>query len=165
MGYLNTQLKKVASTIESEMEKQALSLKDLLRMANVAKKSGKFKRFEELINKRNAAIQKVKGKRWQSLLDDVYVGKLPREELGTKLNTHVPGYAQQTNAEKTLQALMVNKRIPDLPLNGKVAFEPINADTLARANLKAQSLSDAQVKNLHEKLIKEMDDYTFKRFR
>lgn len=165
MGYLNNQLEKVAYAIAGEMEKQALSLKDLLRMANVAKKSGKFKRFEELINKRNAAISKVKGKRWQSLLDDVYAGKLPREELGTKLNTRVPGYAQQTNAEKTLQALMVNKRIPDLPLNGKVAYGPISAGELSGANFVAKTLSNKQVKNLHEKLIKEMDDYTFKRFR
>lgn len=163
MGYLNTQLEKVAYAIEGAMEKQALSLKDLLRMANVAKKSGKFKRFEELINKRNAAIPKVKGKRWQSLLDDVYAGKLPREELGTKLNTRVPGFAKEINAEKTLQALMANKRVPNIPFNDKVAFGPISADTLNRANIKAQSLTNSQVKNLHKKLINEMEDYTFKR--
>jgi hypothetical protein len=47
------------SIAEGGMEKQALNLASLLRMSRNAAKKGKLRRFSELLNKRNLAIDNV----------------------------------------------------------------------------------------------------------
>lgn len=56
MGYLNTQLEKVASAVTDGMEKQALTIADIIRMSRNAVDKGKALHFGKRLMQRNKAL-------------------------------------------------------------------------------------------------------------
>ena len=78
---------------EEGMEKQALNLASLLRMSRNAAKKGKLRRFSELLDKRNLAIDNVahvrsnaeKQQRPLELIELDLIGHGPENEKGLRL--------------------------------------------------------------------------------
>lgn len=123
MGYLNYNLEKVASYV---MEKQALSVADLVRMGKNAVDKDKALHFAKRLMQRNRALannDRLRTDKWLKL----------KHELQPALDLE-HGYGVGGSSTKEYYRLL--KRIPQGPRRAKEFIEELTSPKFSKANMK-----------------------------